>query len=99
MEFMSYRKCIACKKGWANEKTARDRKAWATSDEKKDIPCQKIGIAKDSVMRLILVTIFKASDVLFTSRGNNYCPDCIQEEKELEEKDKKRHHLLGYGGP
>lgn len=26
---MNYRKCVACKKGWVNEKTARDRKAWA----------------------------------------------------------------------
>ena len=26
---MDYRKCVACKKGWVNEKTARDRKAWA----------------------------------------------------------------------
>lgn len=29
MGCMNYRKCIACKKGWVNEKTARDRKAWA----------------------------------------------------------------------
>ena len=28
---IDYRKCIACKKGWVNEKTARDRKAWERS--------------------------------------------------------------------
>lgn len=28
MESLNYWKCIACKKGWVNKKTAQDRKAW-----------------------------------------------------------------------
>lgn len=43
MGSMQYRKCIACKKGWVNEKTARDRKAWAEV-MKESIRGRKIGI-------------------------------------------------------
>ena len=98
MGSMHYRKCIACKKGWVNERTARDRKAWAeVMKERYPRPEDwhrvrfsdevHFGYGPQGKLRII------------RKPGERYCPDCIQEDKEPNEKDKKRHHCwaaVGY---
>ena len=98
MGCMNYRKYIACKKGWVNEKIARDRKAWAqVMKERYPKPedwCRvrfsdEVHFGYDPQGKLRIIR----------KLGERYCPDCIQEEKEPEEKYKKTPSLLGCGLP
>ncbi len=80
MGCMTYRKCIACKKGWVNEKTARDRKAWAQMTKEKYPKPENwyrvrfsdevhFGYGPQGKLRII------------RKPGERYCSDCIQEER------------------
>ena len=96
--FIYYRKCIAYKKGWVNERTTRNHKAQAEVMKEryprpKDWHCMRFsdevhfGYGPQGKLRIIRKT------------GEQYCPNCIQEDKEPNEKDKKCHHcwaLMGY---
>lgn len=94
---MNYRKCVSCKKGWVNEKTARDRKAWAEVMKAK-YPRPEgwyrmrfsdevhFGYGPQAKLRII------------RKPRERYCPDCIQEDEDPEEKDKNRHHCWAVAG-
>ncbi len=91
MGSLNYRKCIACKKGQINEKTARDRKTWAqTIKEKYPKPEDWYRVRFSDEVHFGYGLQGKLC--IIRKSGEQYCPDCIQEEKESEEKDKKRHH-------
>ena len=86
-----YRKYIACKKGWVNERTARNRKVWAEVMKERYRRPENwhrvrfsdevhFGYGLQSKLRII------------RKLGKRYCPDCIHEDKELNKKDKKRHY-------
>lgn len=59
--------------------------------ERRDIQGRRIGIVYASVMRCILGTAHKPGFGI-RKPGEQYCPDCIQEDKEPEKKDKKPYH-------
>lgn len=91
MQTMEYHKCIACKKGWVNEKTRKKRLEWASNmlskypkpedwDRVRFSDEVHFGWGPQAKLRII------------RKPGQRYCQDCIQEANEPEEKDKKRHH-------
>lgn len=98
MGSMHFRKCIACNKGWINEKTICDRKAWAQVIKERYLKPEdrdpvrfsdevRFGYGPQGKLRII------------RKPGGRYCPDCSQEDKEPHEKDKNRHHCwaaVGY---
>lgn len=91
MGSMHYHKCIANKKGWVNEKSMSNCKAWAEVIKKKyprseDWYCvrfsDKIYFGYDPQGKLYIIR--KPSE--------QYCLNCIQEDKKPNKKDKKRYH-------
>ena len=98
MGFMHYRKCIACKKGWVNKKTARNCKSWTEVMKERyprseNLHCVRFsdevhfGYGLQSKLRIIC------------KPGEQYCPDCIQEDKKPNKKDKNRYYCwaaVGY---
>ena len=98
MEDMNYRKCIACQRGWVNQKTAQRRLEWARymlekypePDDWKRVrfsdECH-FGWGDQQKLRII------------RKPGQRYCYDCIQERDEPNPKDRKRFHVwaaVGY---
>ena len=81
MESMHYRKCIACKKGWVNEKPARDRKAWAeVMKQKYPEPEDWFRVRFSDEVHFCYGPQGKLR--IIRKPGERYCPDCIQEDKE-----------------
>lgn len=88
---MDYHKCIACRKGWVNEKTAKDRLNWATTmlqkyprpeDWHKVHFSDEVHFDYDTQDKLRIIR----------KAGMRYCQDCIEEVHEPSENDKKRYH-------
>ena len=90
METMDYHKCVSCKKGWVNLKTAAKRVEWSefmltrypNSEDWNRVRFSDevhFGWGPQSKLRII------------RKPGQRYCQDCIQEHVP-NEKDKKRRH-------
>jgi hypothetical protein len=91
MGTMDYHKCIACQRGWVNQKTAQKRVDWSTFmleryPEPEDWyrvrfsdECH-FGWGDQQKLRII------------RKPGQRYCYDCIQERDEPSAKDRKRFH-------
>jgi hypothetical protein len=98
MGTLDYHKCIACRKGWVSEKTAEKRLEWAEETYRRYPNKQDwhrvrfsdevhIGLGPQGQLRII------------RKPGERYCVNCIQHEKEPDEKDKKKLHCwaaVGY---
>jgi transposase len=88
---LEYSKCIACQRGWVNAKTAVRRLEWAkfmlnrypSAEDWKRVRFSDevhFGYGPQGKLRII------------RKPGQRCCPDCIQEQNEPEEKDRKRMH-------
>jgi transposase len=91
LETLQYRKCIACKKGWVNRRTAEKRveharrmlENYSTPENWHSVRFSDevhFGWGPQGKLRII------------RKPGMRYCPDCIQEEAIPLEKDQKRFH-------
>ena len=91
MGTMDYHKCVACRKGWVNEKTARRRFDWAKVmlkryPEKSDWHnvrfSDEVHFGWGPQGKLSIIR----------QPGERYCQDCIQQAEEPDSRDVKRHH-------
>lgn len=97
MGFMYYCKYIVCKKGWLNEKIACNRKTWVEMMKEKyprpeNWHCRRFN--NEVYFRYGL----QGKLHIICKSSEQYCPNCIQKDKELNKKDKKMLSLLGYVG-
>ena len=91
MGTMEYHKCIACRRGWVNEKTAKDRLNWATTMlQKYPHPEDWHRVRFSDEVHFGYGTQDKLR--IIRKAGMRYCQDCIEEIHEPSEKDKKRYH-------
>ncbi len=86
---MEYHKCIACRRGWVNEKTAKDRLSWATN------MLQKYPHPEDWYWVRFSDGVhfgygIKGKLRIIRKAGMRDCQDFIEEIHEPSEKDKKR---------
>ena len=97
MGTMDYHKCIACRKGWVNEKTRKLRMKWSdamlsrypNAEDWKQVRFSDevhFGWGPQGKLRII------------RRLGERYCHDCIQEADEPDEAVKKRHHCWAAAG-
>lgn len=91
MGTMNYHKCIACRKGWVNESTARRRVEYAT------VMLNRYPESKDWYRVRFSDEVhfgWGPQGRIYITRqpGERYCQDCIQEAPEPDAKDLKRHH-------
>lgn len=94
---MGYRKCLACKKGWISEETAKHRAKWADTQLRR-FPHEEhwrqvrfsdemhSGYGPEHTLRII------------RRPGERYCLDCIQHAPEPDEKDIKRQYSWAAAG-
>ena len=97
MGTMEFHKCIACKKGWVNEKTRKRLVEWASvmlAKYPEPENWNRIRFSDEVHFG------WGPQDKLNIIRkpGQRYCQDCIQESDEPDEKDKKRHHCWAAAG-
>lgn len=91
METMEYHKCMACRRGWVNEKTRKDRLEYAT------VMLQRYPNPQDWYRARFSGGVhfgYGPQDKLHIIRkpGMQYCHSFIQENPEPAEKDRKRYH-------
>ena len=91
MGTMNYHKCIACCKGWVNERLAERRVQYANTMlqrylEPKD--WQRVRFSDEVHFGWGL----EGSVRIIRKPGQRYCHDCSQEQPQPEEKDKRRLH-------
>lgn len=91
MGTMEYHKCIACRRGWVNEKTRKDRLEYAT------VMLQRYPNPQDWYRVRFSDEVhfgYGPQDKLHIIRkpGMRYCHSCNQENPEPAEKDRKRYH-------
>jgi hypothetical protein len=88
---MNYRKCVAYRKEWVNERTARRRVEWVTVMIKRYFEkthWNRVRFSDEVLFEWDL------QDKLFVIRqfDERYCQDCIPHADEFDAKDVKRHH-------
>ena len=91
MKIMDYHKCISCKKGWVNDKTATQRVIWS------QFMLNRYSVSDDGDrVRFSDEVHYEWSSAgklrIIRKPDQRYCQDCIQEEHQPDEKDQKRHH-------
>ena len=91
MGTIDYHKCIACRRGWVNEKTRKDRLEYAT------IMLQRYPNPQDWYRVRFSYEVhfgYGPQDKLHIIRkaSMRYCHSCIQKNFEPAEKDRKRYH-------
>ena len=97
MGTMDYHKCIACTRGWVNEKTARDRMNWATvMPEKCPQPENWHRVRFSGEVHFGYGT--QGKHRIIRKAGMRYGQDCIEQVHELTGKDKKRYHCCAAVG-
>lgn len=98
MGTMDYHKCIACRWGWVNQKTAKDRLNWASVMlERYPHPENWYRVRFSDEVHFGYGPQDKLN--IIWKPGMHYCQDCIQEHNEPAEKDKKHYHywaVVGY---
>lgn len=92
MGTMDYHMCIACRRGWVNQKTAKNRMNWAS------VMLERYPEPKDWYRVRFSDEVhfgYGSQDKLNNIRkpGMCYCQDCIEEHNEPIKKDKKRYHF------
>lgn len=97
MGSLDYHKCIACKKGWRSQKSAKRRVFWAkdTLQIRPDSESYE-NIRYSDEMHAGWGPQYQMH--LIRRPGERYCIDCIQYTDEPAEKDRKRQHCWGSAG-
>lgn len=91
MSTMNFHKCIACRKGWVNDKTARRRVEWATNmlaaypNEENWYRVRFSDEVHFEYGPQEKLRIIRRPD-------ERYCQDCIQEASASDEKELKKMH-------
>ena len=97
MGIIEYHKCIACRHGWGNKKTGKDRVNWETvmlgqyphpGDWYRVRFSDEVHFSYGPQDKLNIIR----------KPGMCYCQDCIQEHNQPVKKDKNRYHCLAAVG-
>ena len=98
MGTMNYHKCIACRKGWVSESTAKRRFEWAIV-MKERYPDDKDWFSVRFSDEVHYSYGPQGKIRIIRKPGQRYCQDCLQETNESTEKDLKKKACLGCCGP
>jgi hypothetical protein len=92
MGSMDYHKCIACQKGWVNEKTAKDRVEWSKAALQRRPEPEDWHIVRFSDE--VHFALGPQGRVYIIRRpGERYCADCIQHKNEPTEQEKEMNKI------